>query len=724
MMAIQALQDFQPTTSQTNALNSLENFLRDNTAAFILKGYAGSGKTTILKALAQHLDSLGRHLILMAPTGRAAKVIRDKTGHHASTIHRGIYSFNDLKEAAEDNSFKYYFDLRTNEDPVGTTYIIDEASMVSNQYAEGEFFRFGSGHLLSDLIAYTGVQRQNTKAKIIFVGDPCQLPPVGDNRSRALDGDYLKSYFGLDFLEAELTEVKRHEERSGLPEASALIRKAVTSSTFNYFNIKSNGAGIVLLPNEQLLERWALTNGRKILITYKNKTAYDLNVRIRARMYGEVNTAPQNGDIVIIGANNYKHAVLNGEFAVISSSDSFTESRTVYMKNKPSVTLTWRRVGLVVPDINGNDKTVQAQMLENFLYGEDSNLTPDEMQAIYVDFKNRYPELKPGTPEFKEAIRNDEFFNCLKIKFGYAVTCHKAQGGEWDNVFIMWDYSQGYKNEGFFRWAYTAVTRSSSFLYNLNPPCFTPYSDMIFINEAVKEALDLLTGKQHAASEEILFSTDMAKTLDRLGLQNEPLTIQDHCLRVHVAAGRAGIKLTGWQRLNYEIRYRFRKDSEDVVFKTFINGKSEFKKPFTILPPQSVDSGLKLEVSQLLASLPNLMIRRDNTEMFEAPVSETQAIPSDIEFDPSKPFTEALYQDMLGVLTGTGVTIQDIEHIQYKERYRFVKGEEVCILDFNYNGDGFFGKIEPLPKRSNSPALLSDIKRGIQLIKEEAHACQ
>lgn len=713
------------STSQAYALSRVEYFLASKEPVFILKGYAGSGKTTLLKVLVLHLESIGKNFVLMAPTGRAAKVIHDKTAHKASTIHRGIYSFHDLIEATVNESFKYYYELGDNPHPLGTVYIVDEASMVSDHYSEGEFFRFGSGHLLSDLIAYTGVPRQNTKAKIIFVGDPCQLPPVGENSSKALDSAYLKREFGLDSLDAELTEVKRHDEHSGLLQSSMLIRKAITSSHFNYFKLACVGTDLAVTSPELLLDKWAHVTGTKIIVTYTNKTAFDLNNQIRTRLYKMRNAPLQEGDVVIIAANNYKLEVLNGEFAVISATDEVTESRTIYLKGTRPVTLVWRKVGLIVPDINGSEKCVYGLMLENFLYEEQSNLTPEETQALYVDFKNRHPKLKPGTTEFKEAIKNDEFFNCLKIKYGYAVTCHKAQGGEWDNVFIVWDYSQGFKNEGFFRWAYTAVTRASSSLYNLNPPCFTPYSGMMLIDVAVKEAMDQLTGKQQAVSEEILLSKDMAELLERLGLRNEPVAVQDHCIRVHVAAGRASIKLAGWQRLNYEIRYRFEKDSEEVVFKTFVNGKNEFKKTFSILPPQNIDSSLKQEATQLLASLPEIHICRVNTEQTDASILETpEVMPPDIEFDPARPFAEALYRDMCAVLRETGIAIQDIEHVQYKERYRFVRGAEECVVDFNYNGAGFFGRVEPLPRRSNNPVLLSEIKQAVQSLKEDVHACQ
>jgi hypothetical protein len=458
-------------------------------------------------------------------------------------------------------------------------------------------------------------------------------------------------------------------------------------------------------------------------VTYKNKTAYDLNLQIRKRLYGSEVRPPCQGDIVILGANSYTLGVLNGEFAVINAAAPVNESRTVHIKDRPPVTLTWRKVELVLTGMDGEERIVTGQLLENYLHGG-NKLSPDEMRALYIDFKNRHKDLRPKSMEFKESIRTDEYFNCLKIKYGYAVTCHKAQGGEWDNAFVVWDYSQGLKNQGFYRWAYTAITRTSSTLYNLNPPCFTPYSKMALVDILVQRALDQVTGKT-TVDEEVAFDENMDGLLERLGLHNESVPVQDHCLRVLRAINGRGIKLEAWQRLNYEIRYTFRKDAEAVVFKTFVNGNNEFKKPFTILPPREIGDGLDREVAEILAHLPCIRIMRH--EALQTTVKawvEICAVDFEIVFDQDKPFTEALFRDMFSVLSGTGIVIQNIEHISYKERYTFVRGAEVCVLDFSYNGDGFYGKVEVLQKRSNSTEMLSVIKRGLQLIKDGDHVCQ
>jgi len=714
--------NFLPTPSQTQALSSIEHFIVSIEQVFILNGYAGSGKTTVLKALLNHLESIGRPFVLMAPTGRAAKVIYDKTGHKASTIHKGIYSYLDIKEASENESFKYYYQLATNPHPFGTVYIIDEASMVSNNYSEGEFFRFGSGHLLSDLIAYTGVQCQNTNSKIIFVGDPCQLPPVGDNQSKALNRAYLMKKYSLNCGEAELTEVKRQSISSTILESSTLIRKAISSKYFNYFNLTNNSASIPIIRPDILLDKWSCATGSKIIITYKNKTAYDFNTQIRAMKYGEKAPPPREGDIIIIDANNYNLGVLNGEFAVIVATDAVTESRKIYLKGTPPVTLVWRKIDFVAPNIDGTEKCLHGQILENCLYNEQGNLTPDEMRALYVDFKNRHPELQPITPEFKDTIKKDPYFNCLKIKYGYAVTCHKAQGGEWDNVFIVWDYSKGFANEEFYRWAYTAMTRASSSLYNLNPPYFTPYSNMSFIDTPVQLALDQLTGRS-SHFKEVPYDEHLAGIIERFGLSGEAAPLQDHCICVHMAVDERGIEMTGWQRLGYEIRYKFRKGTDTLVFRTYINGNNEFKKPFTILPPRPLAEGFQKELAEILGALSAICIVRP-TDPHAAGLGPAGSWQTDIEFDPSKPYTEALYQDIRAVLSGIGIMVQSITHIDYKERYRFSRGSEVSVLDFNYNGDGFFGKIGVLPNRSNSPALLSEIKLALQAIKESGHAYQ
>ncbi len=470
---------------QETALTKLEAFLDSPVQVFMLKGYAGSGKTTILKGLVEYLKAVEKDFALMAPTGRAAKVIREKTGQEAFTIHKSIYSYEDMVEIEEGDSFYYYYKIRNNVDVSGKIFIVDEASMLSDAKSEGEFFRFGSSHLLSDLITYTRVAHENVKSKIIFVGDPCQLPPVGDNSSKAFEAAYLNDKFTLSAEETEMKEVKRQGGESGILKAAAKIRKSISARFFNDFNLRSNGNDILNPSYETFLDTWQEVASPKIIIASKNKTCLDLNLQIRERRFGNADLPVQKSDIVIMGGNNYRKGVFNGEFAVINEVSDIVTQRTIALKGKNPVTLYWRDVELVFPDAESNNKIVKGKMLENFLYG-DNTMRPEEVQALRVDFKNRHPLLKHKTPEFTAAILQDEYFNCLLMKYGYAVTCHKAQGGEWDNVFTIWDNDNaegfecftdrqrraGKTNQDFYRWAYTAITRASKTLYALKSSIF------------------------------------------------------------------------------------------------------------------------------------------------------------------------------------------------------------------------------------------------------------
>ncbi|RYZ24820.1 MAG: DUF2075 domain-containing protein, partial [Chitinophagaceae bacterium] len=424
---------------QEEALTKLEAFLTSSAHIFMLKGYAGSGKTTILKGLVDYLNAIEKGVVLMAPTGRAAKVIREKTGKEAYTVHKSIYSYEDLVEVKNSESFYYYFKIRNNDDVHNKIFIVDEASMLSDAKSEGEFFRFGTGYLLTDLFTYTRIKTGTANTKIIFVGDPCQLPPVNDNSSKAFDTAYLQEKFGVCVEEAEMKEVKRQGGGSGILNAAARIRKSISSGFFNDFNLTENGKDIFNPPYRSFLHTWEQAASPKIIVTYKNKTALDLNLQIRERKYGDRNLPVQKGDTIIMGGNNYRKGIFNGEFAVVNDAAAIATTRTIGLRGQPPVTLTWRSVELVFPDAENNNKIVSGKMLEDFLYG-DNFLQPAETQALYVDFCMRHKDLKPGTDEFKQAIIKDEYFNCLLLKFGYAVTCHKAQGGEWENVFTVWDH--------------------------------------------------------------------------------------------------------------------------------------------------------------------------------------------------------------------------------------------------------------------------------------------
>ncbi len=713
---------------QETALTKLEAFLESSVQVFMLKGYAGSGKTTILKGLVDYLDFVEKDYALMAPTGRAAKVIREITGQEAFTIHKSIYSFDEMMEVEDGDSFYYYYKIRNSVDVTGKIFIVDEASMLSDAKSEGEFFRFGTGYLLSDLITYTRVALANVKSKIIFVGDPCQLPPVGDNSSKAFETAYLKEKFNLSSEETEMKEVKRQGGESGILKAAAKIRKSISAGFFNDFNLRSNGNDIFNPSYEKFLDTWQSAASPKIIIAYKNKTCLDLNKQIRERIFGNANLPVQKSDIVIMGGNNYRKGIFNGEFAVVNEVSEFRTIRTIHLRGKDPVTLSWRDVELVFPDAESNNKIVKGKMLENFLYG-DNYLKPEETQALYVDFTTRHKELKPKTEEFKEAIMQDEYFNCLLMKYGYAVTCHKAQGGEWNNVFTIWDNDNsagfdcftdkqrraGKTNRDFYRWAYTAITRASKTLFAINPPFFNSYSSMTFLDTIVLNALNDLTGKQ-IQTEEIKLDNEMLQELSQFNLLEQSIPLQDHFIKVSQAVRKHYIDIVGWEKIGYEIRYAFKREQDNAVFKTFVNGKNEFRNAITPIPNSSSNGIFNNAIAEILNHLPNVSIKRNTPETIIA------RIEFEFELEEHFPFTRSLFDDMVILLDGTGIAIDDIEHQQYKKRYTFKRNQEIAVIDFEYKKDGFFGRVVPIQNQTNSLTLISEIKSAVQTFKQEQYA--
>lgn len=725
---------------QEQALKKIEAFINSPTQVFILKGYAGSGKTTVLKGLVNYLSSKEKEFALLAPTGRAAKVIRERTGQQAFTVHKGIYSYDEMVEVGGGESFFYYYKIRNNPDVANKIFIVDEASMLSDAKSEGEFFRFGTGHLLSDLIAYTRVCAASANSKIIFVGDPCQLPPVGDNNSNALDAAYLSEKFNVNIDQVEMKEVKRQVGESGILKAASKIRKSLSSGFFNDFDLRKNDHDIFNPGYESFLTTWQHANSPKIIIAYKNKTCLDLNLQIRKLKYGNANLPVQKSDIVIMGGNNYRKGVFNGEFAVINEVADVVKTERVKFYKKTNgdkssekalateVTLNWRSVELVFPDAESDNKVVKGQMLENFLYG-DNSLKPEEMQALYVDFKNRHKNLKPRTDEFKEAIINDEYFNCLLMKYGYAVTCHKAQGGEWDNVFTVWDHEnqknfdylkdkqllRANLNSGFYRWAYTAITRASKQLFAVNPPYFNSYSNFAIIDEAVVSSMNELTGKQ-LQTEEISLDGEMLKQLSRFGLLDQPLQIQDHFVKVLCAVRTQYIEIGRWEKKSLEISYQFLREGKAAGIKTWINKDVAFNGKYMKLPPLTNSDELYSEVESLLKRLSNISIKRNTTETI---ISKMEF---DFELEEKFPFTRNLFEDLELLLLPLGIVTDNLEHLNYKERYTFKRGTDIAEIDFEYRQNGFWGRVVPIRADKNSRSLLAEIKKVVQTLKSEEYA--
>ncbi|MGM0582973.1 MAG: AAA family ATPase, partial [Bacteroidota bacterium] len=497
MSILQHTGNIVPNEIQNEALLKVEEFLNNGDQVFILKGYAGTGKTTLIHIISKYLGELQKRTSVAAPTGRAAKILRDNL-RAGQTIHRTIYNFDRLeaKEVNSDDmakkSFHYYFPVLDAE-VMDRVMIVDEASMVSNVSHRHELFSFGSGKLLNDLITHLNFPKR--EPKLILVGDPAQLPPVTDKKSLALSLNFFNEQ-NLNASEFELNKVIRQEENSPILENANVIRilLSMDRKQRSSFEIHTDNANLIELSSDKLIETY--TNnfplpeiGNGVIITYSNAQSLNYNLAIRERIFPD-NPGIAPGDIVVINNNNYHtygYEILNGDMAKVIEVSNDTESLSapVYVtegnsKIKKNINLTYRDVKIKFPDI---DEPIDCKIVDSLLNSPERDLSTDQMKSQYINFvmrfKNNNPGEKEGSEYFKQQLKADRYFNALRIKYGYSITCHKAQGGEWNTVFVDFAGRIGLDDDKL-RWSYTALTRAKRKLYIINGPKINPINSMKF----------------------------------------------------------------------------------------------------------------------------------------------------------------------------------------------------------------------------------------------------
>ena len=604
---------------QETALTMLEAFLDSPVQVFMLKGYAGSGKTTILKGFVEFLKSNKKEFIIMAPTGRAAKVLRDKTGQ-GLTIHKGIYNFAKLESVNQnaeddaDHSFHYYFPINE----AGTSekiIIVDESSMISSVESKNELFTFGTNFLLNDLLTYARLQTSNSK--IIFVGDPAQLPPYGDSKSLALDKVYFNEH-GISVEETEMTEVLRQGNNLILENAKK-IRELLAVEKRTQLQLQFDNDSFVKTEAVEVVRKYAdyfpipeIGNG--IVISFSNAQCYQYNKAIRERIFPEQMDVV-SGDLLLINNNNYHTygaELFNGDIAKVISVDPgiVTQSAPIYcdvngVKVKRNIKLNFRKIVIRIPS---HPNEINCYIIDSLLQSIDRDLSIYEMKALYINFMIRFNEeqkkrkdagerpFKVGSDEFKQALKNDSFFNALKVKFGYAITCHKAQGGEWDRVFVDYHGRVSLKTDPL-RWCYTATTRGINTVFAINTPQFGKLDKFKFaaigaIGTLPNDALALNSGTispfhntlDHKCKSfkyweilEKLENTDyQIKKVESLGGYQERYFIEKEGLE---------IRLEGYHKLSGHFIDPFRViNNVDMIVKTEIENifNSEFNQSFPL----------------------------------------------------------------------------------------------------------------------------------------------
>ena len=454
------------TSHQQKVFTLLKKFVdSEEEQLFILRGYAGTGKTTLVGFLLEWLkSSQDIEPVLLASTGRAARILKQKTEYDTTTVHSRIYAFNVIDERKDKNRDAWgnnsgqlvlQFSLRASEDSEKKRlFIIDEASMLSYIPSQSESItQFGTGNVLADFIQYAG------KNKVIFVGDPAQLPPpVGINPfSAALAPNYLSQSFGKKVGVGSLTEIMRQDEDADILKLATQLRNSFIQKEYGRWEVTMNqpGKGIFHPFNQKVLfERYLplLKEDLKkpILITHSNKQAFYLNQNIRT-LLGNKNWFHLNeGALLMVAQNSYDVDLSNGD-QVLLDSVKFVEKRAGFTFLEVSLT-----------NIHDNQKH-KTYLLKEFLFMPEANLPIHLSKKLLIDFDQRARNrgLKRNSHEYKQMMIKDKFLNALRAKFGYAITCHKSQGGEWPHVFLnlsaTLDRLDGETRQ---RWLYTAVTRA------------------------------------------------------------------------------------------------------------------------------------------------------------------------------------------------------------------------------------------------------------------------
>ncbi|BAO56663.1 ATP-dependent DNA helicase [Nonlabens marinus] len=447
---------FEPTFQQERALEELADFILDpeKDRIFMLRGYAGTGKTTIISSLVKSIWKIKKSAVLLAPTGRAAKVISNYSNQQAATIHREIYF------PKGQGSGNVQFSLKVNKHR-NSLFIVDEASMIPDVAADNKMFG-GNGSLLDDLIEYV---YNGYKCKLIIIGDTAQLPPVKLDISPALDAGLIGQRYLKEVTDIELDEVKRQSVESGILYNATQIREHIEQDDPSFkFNVMPFPDIHRLIDGHEIMETVMSAYDNQgheetAIIVRSNKRANLYNQQIRSRiLFRESELA--TGDYLMVVKNNYHWLESSSDAGFIANGDIIEVLEIFDFKEIYDFKFANVKVRMVDYP---NARPFETTLLLDTLTSESPSLTYEQSNKLYQEVRMDYLKL-PKWKQYKE-IKANQYFNALQVKFSYAITCHKSQGGQWENVIIEQPYLPEGPSKEYLRWLYTAVTRAKTNLY-------------------------------------------------------------------------------------------------------------------------------------------------------------------------------------------------------------------------------------------------------------------
>lgn len=673
------------TADQKVVITQIGEFLSGDGKIFLLKGSAGTGKTTILRIITQLLREKEILHTLMAPTGKAAKVISERTGEEARTIHSSIYQFDKLveikdfsKSEDEDDATPMYC-FKPKDCPGSNIIIVDEASMIGNEYSDSGTLRFGSGYLLDDLINYSGVCRDDINSKIIFVGDPFQLSPIGSGHSVALDAYWLEDFYDVEVHEGELLTPVRFGENSGILDNAVNLRDRLVSGVIGNIKLTENKNCQFFPRSESITGKYleTLNSGEDcVMIASTNSATHLYNMSVRESILGENTALCVDEKLMIVQNSHFTNGVvlLNGD-AVIVREVFEAEKRSVRMKNGGKileVELNFRDIEIGIPRFPVEIRQ-RVTIIEDLLFGNERDLSRNQIRALYVDFIQRNRDLKSGTSEFAVKLANDNRFNALRVKFCHAITCHKAQGSEWNTVFLDPVTFHNKLSKELVRWLYTAVTRAKSklFLYDDN---FSMSNTSLSFTDGNPEIVAVRNVPATLRPIEIL-KTGVTGFIKDHGFAVEEVVELQWRLRCTVTSENEKqildvIHNSGWKITSVQIDERYQPGRSISNKRLKEAGQKLINKAFRMIP-----EGMLLESgTPTLPDVSAVLIKRTNK-----------------------------------LLADSGATICSVNHQQWRERMEITNGDDLMTLDISYKKNGTPSAIEVKAANSTSAEFAKDI---------------
>lgn len=707
------------TKSQLQALNFISEFIENkDKKIFILNGAAGTGKTYLIKEIVNLLlEKEKSDFKILAPTGRACSNIREKIIHDVRTIHSQIYERSPDKEEAlnqdGDEDTKIYelnFKIKKNIDSEETVYIIDECSLLSDNYYKNEIFNFGSNKLLSDVLNY--IRLNNSNRKIILIGDDKQIQR-GKCELSSLNRDYFNKEHNIETDSFELNEIVRYKENSSILKNALKIRKSIKNNAYNEFIIDSDEIDIFKLNRENIKDYYHnLDKTNTVIIKYTNKDCNRTNQWVKTEIL-QKNVSIDVGDILMFHKNYFLRKtnssseypefdyINNGEVGIVKWISASPEIiNQVYGRGIP------KKIRLAFRDIKirlSNGKEYAIKIFENYLFSDESEINREELIGLIVrftkDYKNKYNEYpnpkKIGVKKYYEAIQSDEYFNSARVKHAYSITCHKSQGSEWKNVVVDFSGFTGYK-EDFFRWSYTAITRAVEKLYIINDPKIHPYVNINWADNS--NCLDfsinniLFFNKSNTTKTEIQELSSILSIPSNIPEFSELFSfLYEIFLKNKIVIDKVEHNFKG-----YYVRYYLKKSDKITALNFIFDGQYKFKKP-TIVKNATNDEKFAIDCLEYICN--------NNYEYdLNISISTTENI-----------FIKSFIIYLHEKLNSKNIKILLIEHLNYIERIFFGKNKDLCIIDFYYNDNNFITSVRP--EKTNSIEIVEEVKTLINDLK-------